>query len=70
MQRLGYYVEGKYFAGNKHQAIAFATNRSVQFGRTVRVSFKEEYNRDVCIVFTTATDDDALLTDNLLQASA
>lgn len=39
MDRLGYYVEGKYFKGNKHQAIAFAKFRAEEFGRSVDVMF-------------------------------
>lgn len=39
MDRLGYYVEEKYFKSNKHQAIAFAKGRADEFGRSVDVIF-------------------------------
>lgn len=39
MDRLGYYVEEKYFKGNKHQAIAFAKFRAEEFNRPVDVMF-------------------------------
>ncbi len=41
MNRLGYYVEGKYFAGKKHQAVAFATFRAQEYGRPVDVQFHD-----------------------------
>jgi hypothetical protein len=37
--RLGYYVEGKFFAGKLHQATAFAQNRANEFSRNVKVTF-------------------------------
>lgn len=39
MPRLGFYVEGKYFAGKLHQAVAFATFRAKEYGRSVDVTF-------------------------------
>lgn len=39
MKRLGYYVEGKYFAGRKAQAVAFASFRATEYGRPVDVIF-------------------------------
>ena len=41
MDRLGYYVEGRYFAGKKYQAIAFAQFRANEFGRNVEVHFHD-----------------------------
>lgn len=37
--RLGYYVEGKFFAGKLHQATAFAQNRANEYSRNVKLTF-------------------------------
>ena len=41
MDRAGYYVEGRYFAGKSAQAIAFAQFRADEFGRNVVVQVKD-----------------------------
>ena len=41
MERPGYYVEGKFFAGKSAQAIAFAQFRADEFGRNVAVQVRD-----------------------------
>lgn len=42
MARLGYYADGRYFSGKKHQAVAFAKFRANEFGRSVEVTFVDD----------------------------
>lgn len=51
MDRFGYYVEGKYFAGRAVQANSFAQFRANQYGRVVNVQHVD-INKNVCIVAT------------------
>ncbi len=51
MERVGYYVEGKYFSGKAAQAIAFAQFRATEFGREVNVHLKD-FSGEVKVVDT------------------
>jgi hypothetical protein len=51
MDRIGFYVEGKYFAGRSAQAISFAQFRANEYGRSVIVQFVD-HDKSVRIVNT------------------
>lgn len=51
MDRFGFYVEGKYFAGKPAQANAFAQFRANEYGRNVDVQHVD-YAKNVNVVAT------------------
>lgn len=49
MNRHGYFVEGKHFRGNMHQAVAFAQHRANEYGRAVTVKLIGYDNQETVV---------------------
>jgi len=56
MNRIGYYVEGRYFGNRVAQAIAFAEHRVREFGRAFKVEQKD-HTGQVWLVKLVVTDE-------------